>query len=126
VKDPQLGGSCFCSVLGQLGEIFAVHAYRGMRSYCLFKKMAAGGPIDGGEFFGEQHSLTLEFLTPGKLSPADRDLALVLGHRLKKGTMVPQFRAGLSAMVSHGTRGEGSGALRRKRAGLLSVRRRQS
>lgn len=94
VKDPQLGGFCFCSVLGQLGEVFAVHVYRGMRSYCLFKKIAAGGPIDVGEFFGEQHTLTLEFLTPGKLSPADRDLALALGHPLKKGTMAPQFRAG--------------------------------
>jgi uncharacterized protein DUF6930 len=94
VKDPELGGLCFCSVLGQLGEVFAIHVYRGMESYRLFKKIASGATIDAGEFFGSQHSLTLEFLTPRKLSPLDRELALALGHPLKKGTMAPQFRAG--------------------------------
>lgn len=94
VKDPELGGFCFCSVLGQLGEVFAVHAYRGSESYGLFKKIASGAAIDAGEFFGSQHSLTLEFLTASKLSPPDRELALAFGHPLKKGTMAPQFRAG--------------------------------
>ncbi len=94
VKDPELGGLCYCSVLGELGEVFAVHAYRGVESYRLFKKIASGVPLDVGEFFGTQHSLTLEFLTPGKLSPPDRELALALGHPLKKGLMPPQFRAG--------------------------------
>jgi hypothetical protein len=94
VKDPELGGLCYCSVLGALGEVFAVHVYRGMESYRLFKKIASGAAIDVGEFFGTQHSLTLEFLTPGKLSPPDRELALALGHPLKKGTLAPQLRAG--------------------------------
>ena len=94
VKDPELGGLCFCSVLGQLGEVFAVHAYRGMESYRLFKNIAIGAAIDAGEFYGSQRSLTLEFLTPGKLSPFDRELALTFGHPLKKATLAPQFRAG--------------------------------
>lgn len=29
VKDPELDGLCYCSVMGELGEVFAVHAYRG-------------------------------------------------------------------------------------------------
>ena len=94
VKDPELGRLCFCSVLGQLGEVFAIHVYRGIESYRLFKKIVSGAAIDAGEFFGSQRSLTLEFLTPGKLSPVDRELALTLGHPLKKGTLAPQFRAG--------------------------------
>lgn len=94
VKDPELDGLCYCSVMGELGEVFAVHAYRGRESYRLFKKIASGIPIDVGEFFGTQHSVTLEFLTPGKLSPPDRELALALGHPLKKGLMAPQLRAG--------------------------------
>ena len=94
VKDPELGGLCFCGVMGALGEVFAIHAYRGLESYRLFKKIVSGASLDSGEFFIRQHSVTMEFLTPGKLSQPDRELALVMGHPLKKGMMASQFRAG--------------------------------
>lgn len=32
VKDPEFDGLCFCGVMGALGEVFAVHGYRGMES----------------------------------------------------------------------------------------------
>jgi len=94
VKDPESQEMCYCSVMGALGEIFAVHAYRGMESYRLFKKIASGAPLTAGEFFGAQRGVTMEFLPSGMLRGPDRELARVLGHPLKRGTIAPQFRAG--------------------------------
>jgi hypothetical protein len=94
VKDPESKEMCYCSVMGALGEVFAVHAYRGMDSYRLFKKLASGTPLTAGEFFGTQRSVTMEFLPSGMLPGPDRELARVLGQPLKRGTIAPQFRAG--------------------------------
>jgi len=80
--------------MGALGEVFAVHAYRGMESYRLFKKLASGAPLTAGEFFGTQRSVSMEFLPSATLPRPDRELARVLGHPLKRGTIAPQFRAG--------------------------------
>ncbi len=94
VKDPESKEMCYCSVMGALGGVFAVHAYRGMESYRLFKILASGAPLTPGEFFGTQRSATMEFLPSGMLPGPDRELARVLGHPLKRGTIAPQFRAG--------------------------------
>jgi hypothetical protein len=94
VKDPQLGGLCYCSVMGELGEVFAVHAYRGMDSYRLFKKIVSGASVHVGEFYATQHSVSLEFVPCGRLTAPDREFAQALGHSLKRGLSAPQFRAG--------------------------------
>jgi hypothetical protein len=93
VKDPESNEMCYCSTMGTLGEVFAVHAYRDMESYRLFKKLANGAPLTPGEFFGTQRSVTMEFLPSGILPGPDRELACILGHPLKRGTIAPQFRA---------------------------------
>jgi hypothetical protein len=94
VKDPESGQKCYCSVLGALGEVLAIHAYRGTESFLLFKKIASGAPLTVGAFFGTQHSVTLELVPVGELTALDRELARTFGHSLKKGTFAPQFRAG--------------------------------
>jgi hypothetical protein len=94
VRDPQSQEMCYSSVMGALGQVFAVHAYCGMESYRLFKRLASGAPLTAGEFFGTQRSVTMEFLPSGMLPGPDRELARVLGHPLKRGTLAPQFRAG--------------------------------
>ena len=94
VKDPESQEMCYSSVMGALGQVFAVHAYCGMESYRLFKRLASGAPLTAGEFFGTQRSVTMEFLPSGMLPGPDRELARVLGHPLKRGTLAPQFRAG--------------------------------
>src|SRR5580692_99425 len=94
VKDPESGEKCYCSVMGELGEVLAVHAYRGLESYQLFKRIVSGGPLSTGEFFGTQHSVTMELLPSLELTAPDQELARVFGHPLKKGTVAPQFRAG--------------------------------
>jgi hypothetical protein len=94
VKDPESQEMCYSSVMGALGQVFAVHAYCGMESYRLFKRLASGAPLTAGEFFGTQRSVTMEFLPSDKLPGPDRELARALGHPLKRGTIAPQFRAG--------------------------------
>jgi len=94
VRDQESGEMCYCGVMGALNEVFAVHAYRGMESYRLFKKIATGAQITTGEFFGSQQSVTMEFVPSGMLQAPDRELARALGHPLKKGTIAPKFRAG--------------------------------
>jgi len=94
VKDPESQEMCYCSVMGALGQVFAVHAYLGMESYRLYKRLASGAPLSAGEFFGTQRGVTMEFVPSGVLPGPDRELARVLGHSLKRGTIAPQFRAG--------------------------------
>jgi hypothetical protein len=94
VKDPESQEMCYCSVMGALSQVFAVHAYRGMESYRLFKRLASGAPLTAGEFFGTQRSVTMEFLPCAMLLGPDRGLARVFGYRLQRGTIAPQFRAG--------------------------------
>jgi len=50
-RDPSTGEICYCSVIGALGEVLAMHAYIGSESYRLFRDIAAGEITHPGEFF---------------------------------------------------------------------------
>ncbi len=70
VRDTAIGETCYCSVMGALGEVLAMHAYIGTESYRLFRKMAAGEITDAGEFFASQHSLYVEFVPRAEVGRA--------------------------------------------------------
>ena len=93
LKSPLSNETCYCSVLGALGEVFSLHAYIGDESYRYFRKMAAGRPVLIGEFFGSLRGVYVEFVGLSELTPPDRELARAFGHPLKRGSMVPIFRA---------------------------------
>jgi hypothetical protein len=93
LKSPLSNETCYCSVMGALGEVFSLHAYIGDASYSYFKKMAAGTPISIGEFYGSLRGVYVEFVGLSELTPPDRELARVFGHQLKRGLKVPIFRA---------------------------------
>jgi hypothetical protein len=61
IRDSATGETCYCSVIGALGEVLAMHAYIGTESYRLFRKIAAGKIVGAGEFFETQHSVYVEF-----------------------------------------------------------------
>ena len=63
VRDPATTEICYCSVMGALGEVVAMHAYIGTESYRLFRKIIAGEAIDPGEFFASQRSVSVEFVS---------------------------------------------------------------
>ena len=85
--------TCYCSVMGALGQVFSLHAYVGGESYFYFRKMAAGEPISIGEFYGSLRGVYVEFVGLSELTPPDRKLGQVFGYPLKKGLKAPIFRA---------------------------------
>jgi len=93
VRDTAIGETCYCSVMGALGEVFAMHAYIGTESYRLFRKMAAGEITDAGEFFASQHSVYVEFVPGADLDGPDRTLLAALGHLVRRAKASPIFRA---------------------------------
>jgi hypothetical protein len=93
LKSPLSNETCYCSVMGALGEVFSLHAYVGNDSYSYFRKMAAGRRISVGEFFGALRGVYVEFVGLSELTPPDRELARMFGHPLKRGSKVPIFRA---------------------------------
>lgn len=74
VKQPGSGEMCYCSVMGALGQAYAINAYLGPESYRLFKRISGGEPVTTGEFFASQNSVSVEFLPSGKLTPPDKAL----------------------------------------------------
>src|SRR3989442_14626033 len=55
--DEGSGERCFCSVLGALGEVFAVHVYRGTDSYRCFEKAQSGETMTIDNFFAPQRTV---------------------------------------------------------------------
>jgi hypothetical protein len=93
IRDSATGETCYCSVMGALGEVLAVHAYIGMESYRLFRKIAAGEITGAGEFFAAQHSVYVEFVPRADLDGQDRKLLTALGHPVRAAKASPIFRA---------------------------------
>ncbi|MBA3915897.1 MAG: hypothetical protein H0X25_18995, partial [Acidobacteriales bacterium] len=91
--DSATGHRMYCSVMGALGEVFAVHAYQGAATYRLFREI---DPSDAGtvaEFFGIQESVYVEFAPSKELTPPDRKLLTALDHPLRSATTAPVFRS---------------------------------
>jgi uncharacterized protein DUF6930 len=92
IRDSATGEVCYCSVMGRLGEVLAMHAYIGSESYRLFRRVAAGELTDVGEFFEGQHSVYVEFVPTAGLDGQDKTLLAAFGHPLRKEKVAPVFR----------------------------------
>ena len=86
-------GLCYCSIMGALGEVFALQVYLGAEGYRSFQRMHAGEPMTTGEFIAGQRCLYVHFVPLRELEPPDRELLEAMGHPLKAGTVAPQFRS---------------------------------
>jgi hypothetical protein len=93
VRDSGTGATCFCSVMGRLGEVLAMHAYIGSESYRLFRRIASGEIAGPGEFFESQQSVYVEFVPREDLEAQDKKLLAAMGHPLRKADVAPVFRA---------------------------------
>ena len=93
VRDSVSGETCYCSIMGALGEVYAMHAYIGTQSFRLFRRMEAEEITDAGEFFASQHSVYVEFVPRAELEQQDRELLAGLGHSQGRGLASPIFRA---------------------------------
>lgn len=87
------GELCYCSVMGALREVFALHAYVGLESFRLFRRISTEEISDPGVFFASQQSVYVEFVPRRELERQDRNLLAALGHPSGKGRHSPIFRA---------------------------------
>ncbi len=92
-RDSATGETCYCSVMGALGEVLTVHAYIGTEGYRLFRTVAAGEIAGAGEFYERQHSVSVEFVPRAELEGQDRKLLAAMGHPLGAVKASPIFRA---------------------------------
>ena len=93
MRDSATGEICYCSAMGALGEVLAVHAYIGAASYRLFRKIAAGEVAGVDEFFGAQRGAYVEFVSRAELDEQDRKVLTALGHPFRTVQASPMFRA---------------------------------
>ena len=93
MEDPQSRQTCYCSIMGALGEVFSLHVYVGAESYRLFRKIASGKPITVGDFFASQAGVSVEFVRASELSAPDREVLRSLDYPTKRGGLAPTFRA---------------------------------
>jgi len=84
--------ACACSVMGILGQVFALVAYRGARGYDFFRKLASAASISAGEFLAEQSSVSVQFVPRRELTASDRTLLKAAGPDWARSPLVPQFR----------------------------------
>ena len=84
---------CFCSVMGELGEVFALQVYTGLRGYSFFQRLSTGKIHSAGDFFAEHRGVSVEFVHSKELKPPDRELLRALGYSTRGGAPAPMFRA---------------------------------
>ena len=93
MEDPQSRQTCHCSIMGALGDVFSLHVYVGAESYRVFRKIASGKPITAGDFFASQAAVSVEFVRASELSAPDREVLRWLDYPMRRGGLVPIFRA---------------------------------
>jgi hypothetical protein len=92
VRDGVTGEFRYCSVMGALGEVFAMHAYAGAEGLSVFREIQSRDSDDPSEFFVRMNSLYVDFVPRAELDRPDRDLLNALGHPRGSKAMAPMFR----------------------------------
>jgi hypothetical protein len=85
--------TCYCSIMGALGEVFSLHAYIGEESFRGLSLVLAGKQVLPGEFFATHRGVSVEFVKASALTPPDRELLKHFKHPFGRGMMAPIFRA---------------------------------
>lgn len=93
VQNPVPVETCYCSVMGALGEVFSLHAYIGDESYRGLGNVLAGRQVSPGEFFATHRGVSVEFVRISELTAPDRELLKHFRHPLGRGMGAPVFRA---------------------------------
>jgi len=90
--DSKSGEPWYCSVMGSMGEVYSMQAYRGEEGLRLFRSIAAEDLADPGEVLASMHCLCVEFISRKELKRQDRELLAALGHPQGRGLASPAFR----------------------------------
>jgi hypothetical protein len=87
-----LAGHYYCTVMGRLGQVIGMHAYRGPEGYELLRRILSGDVPAAEEVIATRTGLAVEFMAPKEMTAEDRKLLRCLGHPQGRGTLAPQFR----------------------------------
>ena len=93
VRDSGSGEFCYCSVMGALGQVYAIHGYIGSQGLRAFRRLEAEELTEPGEFFAIMHSVYVEFVPRSELEKQDRELLKMLDHPTGRDVAAPIFRA---------------------------------
>lgn len=95
VREPATGLTYYCSVLGALGEVFALCAYRGGEGYDSWERMHFGDEDDDcyGDVFISQNLLMVEFVNRRELEKPDIEIIKNLALKIKGKNAHPCFRS---------------------------------
>jgi len=93
LRDPESGELCYCSVLGGLGMVFAIHAYIGEESYRFMRRVRRGKDIAPADFFGTLRAVMVEYVLAPERKLPDRELLAAFGRPAKQRGHAPIFRA---------------------------------
>lgn len=91
-RDSKCGELWFCSVMGAMGEVYAMQAYRGEEGLRLIRSIATEETTDPGEILASMHCLSVEFVPRKELKRQDREVLAALGHPQSRGQFSPIFR----------------------------------
>lgn len=89
--DSESGQRWYCLVMGTLGEVFAIQAYRGDAGFALFDDIQRDRITDTSDFLARQDLFTIEFVRRAELSPVDRAILALFPEPIPHGRRVPQF-----------------------------------
>ena len=92
LKDPVSGQTCYCSMMGALGEVFELFAYVGPESYRFLNTLLKGEKVEPEDFFRSTTGVSVEFVSSSELTASDRELLKAFKHPMGRGMAAPQFR----------------------------------
>ena len=93
LKDPVSGQTCYCSVMGTLGEVFELLAYVGPESYRFLSRLVRGEHVEPEDFYRSTTGVSVEFVNTSEITAPDRELLKAFKHPMGRGLVAPQFRA---------------------------------
>lgn len=93
VQDPNTGEIAFISVMGMVGEHYAIAAYLGPKGLYGYWEISEAGPFADPEYLLDVPQIQLSFENKHFLTKKDKDLASRSGHRFRGQNSWPMFRS---------------------------------
>ncbi len=80
------------SVMGALGEVLCLIDYCGIEGYHFFEKLRSASTLTIGEFYSDQHSISVTYEKRTGVKALDREVLRATGYSSQKGSLAPVFR----------------------------------
>lgn len=92
VRDPEGDAVDYCSILGNLGDVFGLVAYLGSEGLVSLSRVARAKQRDAFEAYARQNCLSVFFGSRSELTERDRAVIKALGLKFRGSTAWPLFR----------------------------------